>query len=88
MARTEAETPGWTVASAKARLSEVMERAQTAPQTITRNGRPSVVMVSVDTWERTTSRKGSLARFLLESPLAGADVETDRGTDSGRDLDL
>ncbi len=36
----------WTVAGAKAKLSEVMERAQSAPQTITRNGKPSVVVVS------------------------------------------
>src|SRR5690606_29955389 len=37
----------WTVASAKAKLSEVIDRAQSAPQTITRNGRPSAVIVSV-----------------------------------------
>ena len=35
----------WTVAGAKARLSEVIERAQTDPQIITRHGKPSVVIV-------------------------------------------
>ena len=33
----------WTVADAKARLSEVIERAQTDPQIITRHGKPSAV---------------------------------------------
>lgn len=88
MAMSKDEVEAWTVASAKARFSEVIARAQTAPQTITRNGRPSVVMVSVETWERTIRRKGSLARFLLESPLAGADLEMDRDADGGRTIEL
>ncbi|WFS03667.1 type II toxin-antitoxin system prevent-host-death family antitoxin [Rhizobium tumorigenes] len=53
----------WTVAGAKARLSAVMERAQVASQTITRNGRPSVVVVSADEWEKKTARRGLLAEF-------------------------
>jgi prevent-host-death family protein len=76
----------WTVAGAKARLSEVIERAQSTPQTITRNGRPSVVMVSVEEWQRKTARKGSLAEFLLGSPLRGATLDTGRLRDEPRDL--
>ncbi|MGO8658791.1 type II toxin-antitoxin system prevent-host-death family antitoxin, partial [Rhizobium ruizarguesonis] len=34
------EDKSWTVASAKAKLSEVIERAQATPQTIMRNGKP------------------------------------------------
>jgi prevent-host-death family protein len=64
----------WTVAGAKARLSEVVERAQYAPQTITRNGKPSVVVVSAEEWQRKTARKGTLAEFLLDSPLRSADL--------------
>ncbi len=65
----------WTVAGAKARLSEVIERAQSSPQTITRNGKPSVVVVSAEEWQRKTARKGTLAEFLLDSPLRGADLD-------------
>src|SRR5690606_29530520 len=65
------EDMSWTVARAKAKLSEVMERAQLAPQTITRNGKPSVVVVSAEEWQRKTGRRGSLAEFLLASPLRG-----------------
>jgi prevent-host-death family protein len=78
----------WTVASAKAKLSEVIERAQSAPQTITRNGKPSVVVVSTEEWQRKTARKGTLAQFLMESPLRGADLDLERQRDEPRDLSL
>lgn len=78
----------WTVAGAKARLSEVIERAQTDPQIITRHGKPSVVVVSAEEWARKTVRKGTLAEFLMISPLRDADLDLDRVRDQPRDLDL
>ncbi|OWV89189.1 prevent-host-death protein [Rhizobium sp. R635] len=78
----------WTVASAKAKLSEVIERAQSTPQTITRNGKPSVVVVSVEEWQRKTARKGTLAEFLMESPLRGAELDLERQRDEPRDPEL
>ena len=64
----------WTVTAAKARFSEVIERAQSSPQTVTRNGKPIVVIVSAEEWRQKTTRKGTLAEFLLDSPLRGADL--------------
>lgn len=78
----------WTLAGAKARLSEVVDRAQAGPQTITRNGKPSAVIVSAEEWARKTVRKGSLAEFLLASPLRGADLELERQRDTPRDVTL
>jgi prevent-host-death family protein len=78
----------WTLAGAKARLSEVVDRAQARPQTITRNGKPSAVIVSAEEWARKTVRKGTLAEFLLASPLRGADLELARQHDAPRDLKL
>jgi prevent-host-death family protein len=78
----------WTVAGAKARLSEVIARAQGEPQTITRNGKPSVIVVSAEEWARKAARKGSLAEFLLNSPLRSADLDLDRLRDEPRDLAL
>ncbi|MBP1862208.1 type II toxin-antitoxin system Phd/YefM family antitoxin [Rhizobium herbae] len=78
----------WTVAGAKAKLSEVIERAQSEPQTITRNGKPSVVVVSAEEWHKKTVRKGSLAAFLMESPLRRADLDLGRQNDEPRDLPL
>ncbi len=78
----------WTVASAKAHLSEVISRAQESPQTITRNGKASVVIVSVEEWQQKSTRKGSLATFLMQSPLVGAELELARDDESVRDLAL
>jgi prevent-host-death family protein len=69
----------WTVAQAKAKLSEVIERAMAGrPQTITRHGRTAVVVVSADEWRRRTERRGTLADFLQASPLANAGLEIGR----------
>ena len=82
------DEPSWTVATAKAKLSEVIERAQSVPQTITRNGKPSVVVVSAEEWQRKTARKGTLAEFLMESPLRSSDLDFERQHDEPRDLSL
>jgi prevent-host-death family protein len=78
----------WTLAGAKARLSELVDRAQAGPQFITRNGKPSAVIVSAEEWARKTGRKGTLAEFLLASPLRGADIEVERQHDTPRDHTL
>ena len=78
----------WTLASAKARFSEVVDRAQGGPQTITRNGKPSAVIVSAEEWARKSVRKGTLAEFLLASPLRGADIDLERHHDAPRDVAL
>ncbi|MBV1703938.1 MAG: type II toxin-antitoxin system Phd/YefM family antitoxin [Hyphomicrobiales bacterium] len=75
----------WTVAGAKARLSEVIARAQGEPQTITRNGKPSVIVVSAEEWARKVLRKGSLAEFLLAAPLRGVELDLERLRDEPRD---
>ena len=78
----------WTLARAKARFSEVVDRAQAGPQTITRNGKPSAVIVSAEEWARKTVRKGTLAEFLIASPLRGADLDLERPRDTPRDVTL
>ncbi|MEO6012380.1 MAG: type II toxin-antitoxin system Phd/YefM family antitoxin [Devosia sp.] len=82
------EDAKWTVAGAKARLSEVIDRAQSEPQTITRNGKPSVVVVSAEEWQRKIARKGTFAEFLLESPLRGTDLDIERLRDEPNDRSL
>ena len=63
----------------------MIDRAQTGPQIITRHGRPNAVIVSAEEWARKTARKGTLAEFLLASPLRGADLELEREQDEPRD---
>ena len=69
----------WTVAEAKAKFSEVIEKANSeGPQTITRNGRRAAVIVAVEEWERRTKRQGTLADFFAASPLRGSGIKLDR----------
>jgi prevent-host-death family protein len=68
--RRSASSSDWTVASAKAKFSELVDRAQShGPQTIARRGRIAAVVVSVAEWERKKQRSGTLADFFAKSPL-------------------
>jgi prevent-host-death family protein len=78
----------WTVAEAKARFSELIERARTRPQTITRRGRSAAVVVSAEEWERKSKRTGNLAEFLAGSPLRGSGVDVRRRKTRPRNVDL
>ena len=79
----------WTVAEAKAKLSEVIERARRgAPQTITRNRRTTVVVVSAEEWERKVRRKGNLAEFFSASPLRVSDLKVKQMKDNPRETSL
>ena len=81
--------PTWTVAEAKARLSEVIERAQSGgPQTITKNGRTAVVVVDAEEWERKTRRTGNLADFFAASPLRQSGLKIKRSKDRPRKVVL
>jgi len=66
----------WTVAEAKAKFSEVLDRAVSdGPQVITRKGLRTAVVVAAEEWERKTKRKGNLAEFFAASPLRGSGLK-------------
>jgi prevent-host-death family protein len=80
---------GWSVAEAKAKFSEVIERARlSGPQTITRNGRRAAVVVSAEEWDRKTASKGSIVEFFANSPLRGSGLKIERLKGGLRDIDL
>jgi len=82
-------TQNWTVAEAKAKFSEVIDRAASeGPQTITRNGRTTAVIVGAEEWERKTRRVGSLAEFFAASPLRGSGLKLRRKKDHPRKISL
>jgi prevent-host-death family protein len=79
----------WTVAEAKAKFSEVIDRAESeGPQTITRNGRTTAVIVGAEEWERKTRRIGNLAEFFAASPLRGSGLKLRRKKDRPRKISL
>lgn len=81
--------PIWTVAEAKAKFSEVIERAMSeGPQTITRKGRTAVVLVGAEEWQRKTNRVGNLAEFFAASPLRKSGLKMRRLKDRPRKISL
>jgi prevent-host-death family protein len=79
----------WSVAEAKARLSELLDHVlNDGPQAITRRGREIAVVVSTEEWHRKASRSGSLAEFLAASPLRGSDLDIERADEPARDAVL
>ena len=79
----------WTVAEAKAKFSEIIERATSdGPQTITRNGRTTAMVVGADEWQRKTKRVGNLAEFFAESPLRESGLKVRRTKDRPRKINL
>jgi prevent-host-death family protein len=81
--------PAWSVADAKARLSEVLDRALSeGPQVITRRGQEIAILVSAEEWHRKSSRSGSLAEFFAASPLRNAGLDVERSASPARDVGL
>jgi prevent-host-death family protein len=69
----------WTVAEAKAKFSEVLDRALSdGPQTITRNGKTTVIIVSAEEWARRAKGEGTFADFFANSPLRDSGLEIER----------
>lgn len=79
----------WQLQEAKNRFTEVVERAiKVGPQTVTKDGKDAVVIVSGEQYQRRTEtakrQTQSLAAFLLPSPLSGARLRVRRSRDAGR----
>src|SRR5271166_1954688 len=79
----------WTVAEAKAKFSELIQRAMSdGPQTITRKGRTAAVVVGAEEWERKTKRIGNLAEFFAASPLRESGLKINRLKQRPRKISL
>ncbi len=66
----------WQMQDAKARLSEVVKRAELdGPQDITLHGRSVAVVLSRAAFERLSGQTATLVDFMQASPLAGLDDE-------------
>jgi len=66
----------WQMQEAKARLSELVKRAQREPQNITLHGKSVAVVVSRETFDGLVQAQDSLVDFMRRSPLYGAEEIT------------
>ncbi len=79
----------WKLQDAKNQLSEVVEKAcADGPQTITRHGVPTVVVLSIPEYRRLTRGESNLVDFLRKSPLAGVELDLWRARDVPREVEL
>ncbi len=79
----------WQLQEAKNRFSEVVERAcSEGAQTVTKRGKPAVVVVSVDEYQKLVQRQTGLVEFFRKSPLRGVDLDLARPQDLPREVDL
>jgi prevent-host-death family protein len=69
----------WTIAAAKAKLSEVIELARSrGPQTITRHGRTAAVIVAADEWHWKCTRIGinitTFAETMVDKTVSASET--------------
>jgi antitoxin Phd len=80
----------WSVQDAKNRFSEVVEAARRKPQTVTKHGKPAVVIVAADEYDRLRKLQHleapSFAEMLLAMPQG--DVEFERLKAKPRDVEF
>ena len=80
----------WSVQDAKNRFSEVVEAARRLPQTVTKHGKPAVVVVDVMEYQRLQRldrvQAPSFAQLLLAMPQDGGQLP--RLKVRARDVDL
>lgn len=73
----------WSVQDAKNRFSEVVEAARRKPQTVTKHGKPAVVVVAADEYERLRKlehlKAPTFAELLLAMPTGGDEFERLKG---------
>ncbi|WP_206171055.1 type II toxin-antitoxin system Phd/YefM family antitoxin [Phragmitibacter flavus] len=76
----------WQLQKAKNQLSELVDLALSeGPQTITRHGRPTVVVIAADEYNRQT-KKEKLSSILRDCPAKGWNLTRDK--DTGRTIHL
>jgi len=76
------------LAEAKAKLSEIVERAQTqGAQPITVRGRPAAYIVSAEDWWSARPGKGTLLDFFKNSGVYRLGLEYDKQSGTFREVE-
>jgi prevent-host-death family protein len=79
----------WKLQDAKSQFSELFNLALTeGVQVVSRRGKHKVVVLAKDEYDRLTQPRGSLSQFLLDSPLAGSELNLERVRDLPRSTEI
>jgi len=79
----------WNLQDAKNRFSELVRQALRAgPQVVTRRGKETAVVLSVEDYRRLVRPEMGLVEFMRSSPLRDVELDLDRDPDAGREVEL
>jgi prevent-host-death family protein len=79
----------WQLQEAKNKFSELVEKAQhEGPQFVTKHGKESVVVLSVEEYKKILKPKTNLFQFIQTSPLSKTFINVDRDKSLCRDIEL
>jgi antitoxin Phd len=83
------KTKKWQLQEAKNRFSEVVRKAsEEGPQTVTKHGKDSVVVLSAEDYRLLERPKTSLVEFFQTSPLSKVELDFTRDKSPSRDVEL
>lgn len=79
----------WALQDAKSKFSQLVRQAQTqGPQSVSVRGKPVVVVISLEEYQKKIAPRVSLTQFIQDSPLVGLELDLSRDRSLDRDLDL
>jgi len=79
----------WQLQEAKNRFSEVVRKAsEEGPQTVTKHGKDSVVVLSAEEYRKLDRPKTSLVEFFQKSPLSKVEIDLKRDKSPSRHVEL
>lgn len=85
----DSPSSSWPLATAKARLTQLVDAALAGtPQIITRHGQDVVIVIGTKQYAETVGQQSSIADFFARSPLAGVDLDVERNPSTSRKVDL
>lgn len=83
------KTKKWQLQEAKNRFSEVVRMAaEEGPQTVTKHGKDSVVVISAEDYLKLEQPNTSLIEFFQGSPLSKIEIDLKRDKTISRQVDL
>ena len=79
----------WQLQDAKNRFSEIVNKAlRDGPQVVTRRGKKTVVIMSVEQYQNLVRPEVNIIDFFQQSPLRGGDLDLARKKDSAREVEI
>ena len=79
----------WQLQEAKNKFSKLVEKAQQeGPQFVTKHGKESVVVLSVEEYKKIVKPKSNLFQFIQTSPLSKTLINIERDKSHSRDIEL